>query len=365
MRLSHFRAFAPHCPICAAGGRATAPLAIGSVAKGDDQRVHSGILLCTAPECRAEYPVIDGIPVILAGARALLSERAAEVLLRDDLDPDLESLMGDALGPGSWFDSIRQTLSTYGWDGWADLDPEEREVDDGPQPGAARRGLARLLQLARPQRVNRALDLGCGAGRTCFDLAARFPGALVLGIDLNFGLLRLAQGAVAGRVSYPRRRIGLAFDRRSFAMAAPHAECVDFWACDASALPFPAGVADLTCALNLLDCVPEPPRLLAAMAQATAEGGRMVLGTPYDWNTRATPVETWIGGHSQRGPHGGRGEPLLRALLTPGAHPQSVPGVRILAEDADWPWHTRLHDRATVAYRIHLLAAESIVRDAT
>jgi SAM-dependent methyltransferase len=322
-----------------------------------DDDVQAGMLHCPNPECALEFPIIDGIPVIVADPRTLLGERAVELLLRSDLDPLLEGLLGDATGPGSWFDVLRQTVSTYGWDGWADLDPAEpAAAEDAPRPGAARRCLARLRDLAGPVAAQRVLDLGCGAGRTSFDLAAANPEALVLGIDLSFGVLRLARGALAGQVRYPRRRIGLVYDDRAFPVAPPGADRVDFWACDAQALPFAAGTAELAVALNLLDCVPEPRRLLAGLADAVRPGGQVLLACPYDWSARATPMETWIGGHSQRAAHRGAAEPFLRALLTEGAHPQSVAGLTVLGEAASWPWQTRLHDRGSVLYRTHLLA---------
>ncbi len=177
----------------------------------------------------------------------------------------------------------------------------------------------------------------------------------MLGLDRNLALLRLARRAGEGVVSYPRRRIGLVYDRRRFPVAAEGAARVDFWACDALALPFAPGVADLAAALNLLDCVAEPRRLLAGLAESVRPGGRVLLATPYDWSTRATPVDTWVGGHSQRAEHRGAGEPFLRALLQEGAHEQSVRGLRLLAE-ADLPWQTRLHDRSAMLYRAHLLA---------
>jgi SAM-dependent methyltransferase/uncharacterized protein YbaR (Trm112 family) len=352
VRRSHFSAFAPLCPSCAA----RAPLELSYVGAERDGDVLAGILVCGDPACRHEYPVVDGIPVIVPSLGPLLAERGVELLLRDDLDPLLESLFGDAIGAGTWFDALRQTVSTYAWDGWADLDPDEAARAVGPHPGAARRCLARLAELAGEQPVRRALDLGCGAGRTGFDLAARHREALVLGVDIGLALLRLAHGALAGRVSYARRRIGLVYDRRSFPVAPACAARVDFWACDAAALPFVAGTADLVAALNLLDCVAAPARLLAGMADLLRPGGRLLLATPYDWSTRATPAETWIGGHSQRGPDGGAGEPFLRALLTEGAHPHSVAGLRLLGEDTDFPWQTRLHDRSAVQYASHLLA---------
>lgn len=325
-----------------------------------DEDVLAGILHCSNSACCHEYPIIEGIPVIVPALRTLMAERGVELLLRDDLEPALESLVGDAIGPGTWFDAMRQVVSTYAWDGWADLDPAEPPpgdgLGDGPRPGAARRCLARLLEMAGGAAAGRVLDLGCGAGRTTFDLAARHRDALVLGIDTNLALLRLARGAAGGLVSYPRRRIGLVYDRRRFAVALVGTERTDFWACDALTLPFLPSAADLAVALNLLDCVNEPLRLLAALAEAVRPGGHILLATPYDWSTRATPVETWIGGHSQRSAYGGEAEPFLRALLQQGAHAQSVAGLALLREDQAWPWQTRLHERGAVQYRSHLLA---------
>ena len=360
MHRRHFAAFAPHCPRCARAGQGRHPLLLADIRAERKDDVLAGILHCPNPSCRHEYPILDGIPVIVPELRALLGERAIEILLRADLDATLESLIGDALGPDTWFDMLRQTLSTYGWDGWADLDPLEVTPDGAAKPGAVRRCLDRLLALAGPVTMPaaRVLDLGCGAGRTAFDLAARHPEALVLGIDVSLGLLRLAQGAARGEIRYPRRRIGLVYDQRLFPVALKGAGRVDFWACDALALPFAPASVDLAAALNLLDCVAEPRRLLAGLAETVRPGGQVLLATPYDWSPRATPVETWIGGHSQRADHAGAGEPFLRALLTETAHPQSVPGLRLLGEVLDWPWQTRLHDRGAVLYRAHLLALE-------
>ena len=360
MRRRHFEAFAPLCPVCVRAGRAPRPLVLAYVGEETEGDVIAGILHCADPACRHEYPVIEGIPLIVPELRRLLAERGVEVLVNAALDPALESLIGDAIGPDSWFDAMRQVLSTYAWDGWADLDPQEAPSPGSPIPGAARRCLARLLELAGPVAAQRVLDLGCGAGRTSFDLADAHPDALVLGIDMHLGLLRMARRAAGGEVSYPRRRIGLVYDRRQFPVTMPHAARVDFWACDAAALPFAPGCADLAAALNLLDCVPEPLALLRSIAGAVRPGGRLVLATPYDWSTRATPPETWIGGHSQRGPNAGAGEPFLRSLLTPGGHEQAIAGVAVQAEQPDWPWQTRLHDRSAVQYRTHLLALARI-----
>jgi SAM-dependent methyltransferase/uncharacterized protein YbaR (Trm112 family) len=348
VRRAHFAAFAPRCPAC----DAAPPLALHHIAQEQGDDISQGILLC--PACQHEFPILDGIPIIVRDLAALFTDHAPTMLQRDDLDPALESLFGDALGPNTWFDVWRQTLSTYGWDHWADHDPEEQPGN--PTPGAVSAALAALTHLTTPPTpVTRILDLGCAAGRSSFDLAATHPDALVLGIDRHLALLRLAQGALQGRISYPRRRIGLVYDRRQFPISPQGAERVDFWACDATALPLADAGIDRIAALNLLDCLPQPLALLTELARILRPGGDALLATPYDWSPRATPPHTWIGGHSQRAPHRGAAEPALHALLGGGDHPQAVHSLTMAAENPSFPWHTRLHDRATMSYHSHLM----------
>jgi SAM-dependent methyltransferase len=325
------------------------------------------------------------VPLLLADLRGWAAGNLHEILARDDLDQATESLLGDCAGPGSPYDAVRQKLSIYGWDHWGDLDPRERQKDLGGEeqveggaaagaggaceaagdgsggegPGSALRLLERAVSFLRDLPPGPVLDLGCATGRTTCDLAA-LTGRVALGVDLSFAMLRLAAEALRhGRVRYPRRRVGVVYDRRDFTVAPPAAEHVDFWLADAGALPFfaAAGFAAVV-ALNALDCVADPHGLLATLARLLVPGGKAVLTTPYDWSPHATPIEQWLGGHSQRGPGRGAAEPVLRALLTPGAHPASIDGLAIVAEEPDLRWRVRLHNRGTMVYRVHLTAIE-------
>lgn len=356
MRRSHFEAFAPRCPRCLRAGEIAPPLVLATLlrASPDGADIHDALLHCPRPECRHEYPVVDGLPIIVPDLRQLLTERGIELFLRADLEPAIEGLIGDALGPGSWLDAHRQALSTYGWDGYADLDPAEApETALDAAPGAAVRCAERLHALAgSPHGIARAVDAGCGAGRTAFALAQCHPDALVLGFDVNLGLLRLARAALAGRIRYPRRRVGLVYDTRAFPVTMAGADRVDFWACDALALPFAPGALDLGLCLNVLDAVSDPLGLLQAITASLRPGGRLLLATPFDWSERATPVEAWVGGHSQRTEDRGDAVARLRTLLN-----SRLP-LCLVAEELDWPWQTRLHDRAVVLYRAYLLALQ-------
>jgi SAM-dependent methyltransferase/uncharacterized protein YbaR (Trm112 family) len=352
LRRRHFDALKPICPRCVLEGRAESPLGLATVLAGTDDLIQEGMLHCEFEDCRQEYPIIDGVPIIVPNVRGYLANTINQIHRRGDLSAEIEGLLGDALGPGSELDQTRQHMSIYCWGHYGDLDPEEQQNDAlGSIVDCLTQGLSLSIKPSGP-----ALDLGCSVGRTTFEIAERIDG-LALGIDLNFAMLQTAQEVLqTGRLTYAQRRLGLVSDRRDFPVQFPASELVDFWACDTLALPFAAGQFGTVLAMNLLDCVASPRDLLVEISNMLQKDGSALIATPYDWSPNATPVEAWIGGHSQRGPHKGAGEPLLRALLTPGAHPQSVKGLTIAGEIDGVPWMTRLHERSTVAYSTHVVA---------
>ncbi len=376
MRRLHFERFAPICPVCRQQGRQSSALALEEVFTETDDDVVEGILRCTEPRCRHEFPILDGIPMIVPRLRDLVAGWIDRIRAREAFPEALESLLGDCCGPGSSYDDERQRVSSYTWDHWGDLDPQEvpdRANEGSDQTGSGHPGaIVRLLAAALdaipdlPLRLPEGvmLDLGCAVGRTTVELAARFARP-TLGIDLDIAMLRRARRIRdSGIVSYPRRRIGLAYDRRTFGIAERFAgrasNDVDYWCCDATALPFAADRGALLTSLNLLDCVASPLTALQETVRALAPGGVAVLATPFDWSPAATPMEGWIGGHSQRAAHRGAGDTLLRQVLTSEADSALGGGVRLLAERPALPWQVRLHERSTVHYRSDVVAIEKI-----
>ena len=304
--------------------------------------------------CQREYPIIDGIPLLVPTLRAYVSQNIFPILRRTDFSESIESILGDCCGPGSALDQTRQHLSSYAWGHYSDQDPLETK---GPKLS-----LVELLELgltlAGPLEKGPILDAGCAVGRSSFELADRTE-QLVLGIDMSFSMLQVASRALrTGEVQYPRRRVGLVYDQRTFPISFQRPDLVDFWVCDALAPPFPKSKFSLVTSLNLLDCVSSPHEHLVSIGHSLAPGGRAILCTPYDWSPGATPIEGWIGGHSQRGPQAGDSAAALRALLTPNAHPASIDQLELVADAGSLPWRVRLHDRSTVEYATHLVVAE-------
>ena len=395
MKRLHFETLRPICPACklARLGNGIAqrdpdpehdpdpPLELGWIAREVGDSIEEGALYCTSTRCRAEYPIVDGLPVLVPDPRAFIAENIFHFLAREDLDGRVEALLGECCGPGSALDSTRLHLSTYAWDHYGEFDPEEPRTSE-PRPGSIVDVWRRLRDLARastpslespavahesqavasrrhggggepPERV---LEIGCSVGRIVFEEAQE--GSVVLGIDTNVSMLRLAQRAArTGSIAYPRRRQGLLYDRREFPLPFPDRKRIDFWIGDGTVLPFSEERFRRVIALNVLDATPAPLDLLRSMSSALEDGGELLLATPFDWSGAVTPPPAWIGGHSARAAGHGSGPSILRALLTPGAHPVSLGQVHVLGEIERLRWTLRTHERSMTEYQLYGLAA--------
>jgi len=351
VKQSHFDAIAPICPVCRRDKNLENALKLHHIAARAGNEIEAGLLLCEG--CMREFPIIDGIPVIVPDVRTHLSTSILHVLWRDDLPAVIESLLGDCCGPGSAYDLSRQYLSTYTWGHYHDLDPE-----DAPEQPSVVAALQRAVDLALPAPDGLVVDLGCSVGRTTFELAAA-TGRMVLGLDVNLSMLQLARRAARGEIRYSLRQGGLVYEQRRFPVDFPDAPRVDFWAADVTCLPLKTGSAAMLSSLNVLDCLSNPYDHLTELARVCMDSGRVMLGCPYDWSPAATTPTHWIGGHSQRSALGGDSAANLRALLTPGALPHSIDRLHILAEQGAVPWSIRVHARSTMHYELHLLVAEA------
>ena len=110
---------------------------------------------------------------------------------------------------------------------------------------------ARVLDLAAPAPGATVADVGCGNGAYLAELSRRGFAGRVLGLDLSPGMLAAAR----------ERSPGFA----------------GLIAADATALPLPDGVADLTLAMHMLYHVPDPSAAVRELRRVTRPGGRVVI----------------------------------------------------------------------------------------
>lgn len=355
MRIAHFETLKPVCPRCKVEQQVIAPLAIANIAHQDNDIIVDGNLICSNTHCGIEYPIIDGIPVIVNNLRKYLNDIFYHLTLRDDLSALTESILGEAAGPGAAFNSIRHYLSTYAWDHYGDKAPADEFPNQQVKPGSAVNCLNAGLSLLDKQSQAPMLDIGCATGRSTFEVAEKFNG-LTLGIDLNFSLLRTAQKVLqTGTITFPLKTVGIIYEHHRYEVELDNKQLVDFWACDALALPFVNKSFQFISALNVLDTVNSPIKFLNSINSALGGGGNALLATPYDWSP-PVPVQNWLGGHSQRGTEKGISEKLLRKLLTPDESEHAIGELKLIGEIEHHPWHVRIHNRRTASYDTHIIA---------
>jgi SAM-dependent methyltransferase/uncharacterized protein YbaR (Trm112 family) len=329
-----FRHFAPYCPACRARG-ALSPLHVTAWDQSGQ-----GVLTCGAEECRGRYPIIDGLPVLVPDLPRYLTEVGVYLLARDDLWAPVADLLGAVTPPGAWFDAARQHLSGYVRDHWGTCDPTDRE---SPAPGQAwalaEAGLALIGRATGP-----VIELGAAAGGVARALAERLD-TPVLGLDLSAPVMRFAALALrGGTLRYPLRLSGTAYAEREIVVPPPLRGDASVWLADALVPPVAEGCAGLVVALNLLDCVADPAALMRAAAGLLRPGGHLLLCTPRDWSTTATPAEAWVAARSA--------EAAIADLGSWAAH---VSGLELFARSEDHGWAVRVHARATMHYRSDLL----------
>ncbi len=123
----------------------------------------------------------------------------------------------------------------------------------GATVGALERDL--FLQLTRPRKSERALEVGVGTGY--FAEVVVGTGAQVVGVDLSLPMLQQAA----------RKQLPVALLRS-----------------DGAALPFRAQAFDLVYSVTVLEFVPDPARALAQMWAMLRPGGRLVAAVLNRWS---------------------------------------------------------------------------------
>ena len=266
--------------------------------------------------CAREYPVVDGIPVLLRD----LSQADALGLFAPLGAPDALAALAAAGPDGAPLPHLVEQLSSYlpSWE--AGFEAIAHKL----------RGLSR---------VGLALELGCGVGRGLFELS-RCADAVV-GLDRGGAFLRAARVLLSGEeLPYARRMAGRSYVRATVRAEGP-AGNVQLVCGDALDPPFAPGQFARVAALNLLDVVRSPRALLHHLHQLAAPGGEILLASPYAWRDDVVAAAERLGSADPAAAL--RDE--VRAL-----------GWSI-EDEADLPWTLRRDARALSVYQTHYLRA--------
>jgi flavin reductase (DIM6/NTAB) family NADH-FMN oxidoreductase RutF/ubiquinone/menaquinone biosynthesis C-methylase UbiE len=128
--------------------------------------------------------------------------------------------------------------------------------------------LGELIKRAEPMPEGaRCLDLGCGTGRACRDLASRCR--VIVGVDASAAMLDRARERARGE----------------------ELTNVTFVEAQAAALPFPEGAFDRVIIANVLFYLADPVSALREAARVLRQGGRLLILEPSTALTRAAALE--------------------------------------------------------------------------
>ena len=149
-------------------------------------------------------------------------------------------------------------------------------------------------------KTERALDIGCAAGRSSFELAKHFDH--VDAVDFSVRLVEAPtnlQQTGRQRFVFPEEgELNSLHEVRldEFEGYTEVKDKISFMQGDACNLIEKYKDYDLVYALNLLDRLYDPAKFLTTITDRIRPGGILVLASPYTWLEEYTPRERWLGG---------------------------------------------------------------------
>jgi SAM-dependent methyltransferase len=296
--------------------------------------------------CGRRYPVIDGVPLVMADPAGYVRAEPATIVERD-LPPEVIAWLAGHGPDDAPYPRLVEHLSIYLDAHWGD---RAEPPPEGPGGGFAARAIVDKIAERASQRVGLAVELGCSTGRIVAELAAGAD--QVAGIEMSFGAIRRARRLLDGeRLVYPRRVVGRRYAVASAAAgdrAVPAARRMLVCG-DALDPPLVPAAFDRVVALNLLDSVHRPTQLLSVVDGLCKPGGEVILSSPYAWQSSVMADTERLGGLDPAAD--------LAATFRDGVGL----GARYRIEDeAELPWTLRRDARSAVSYSIHYLRARKM-----
>ena len=179
-----------------------------------------------------------------------------------------------------------------------------------------------ILPWLEGRTTGKALDIGCGAGRSSFELAKVFDS--VQAVDLSVRAIEAPANLQAtGRQRYICKDEGelklfrevLLSDFEGYTEVGSKIAFMQGDACNL--VPKYTGY-DLVFAGNLLDRLYDPERFLQEIQSRINPGGLLVLASPYSWSEDHTPRDKWLGGFKADTGESFTTLEGIRAILEPG-----------------------------------------------
>jgi SAM-dependent methyltransferase/uncharacterized protein YbaR (Trm112 family) len=320
----------------------------------EGRELHEGLLGCS--RCGKRYPLIAGVAILLNDELSWLRANYYYVMEGAARAGGIGRALMRWLDGHDWHLANQLADNYYETPRWVNMfavahyrerPAEGQECSFLDSAIGSRRSvfevLPSMIQRHLTAPVECALDIGTNVGGMAFRVA---PFAKeVFGIDVAFNPVLLARQLQCGfptRLTelrhyldghrYVSQRVGEAPSNTEFLVAS------------ASQLPL-RGKFGLVTAMNVIDVVPQPRAFLKEISDVLADGGLLLLTSPYSWASDSVPIDEWLGGT----------EELPSAVAVRNAI--SELGLEILEEVDEVPWVLREHQRWHRVFLNHCVIA--------
>ncbi len=173
-------------------------------------------------------------------------------------------------------------------------------VDSIPVPNFQVACIDEVVKHLDGRQTGRALDIGCAAGRSSFELAKHFDhvDALDFSVRLIEAPSSLQKSGIQRYVCADEGELNLyrEIDLSNFDGYREVKDRIAFMQGDACNLVDKFCDYDLVFAGNLLDRLYDPEKFLNLIKDRIRDGGLLVLASPYTWREEYTPRDKWLGG---------------------------------------------------------------------
>ncbi|THA36072.1 methyltransferase domain-containing protein [Streptomyces sp. A1277] len=319
----------------------TADVWIATVLDTGEDELVEGVVTCDA--CGGAYPIVCGVLVLLDDLAAYLRDHLGVITSLTAHGPSdamtgwLASRAPAAVDPRHVNRSMKLEDRYVNAFLGAHFDHRTTDADTDPliagllAANATRDLWSTATTLFDRTTPTSALDVGSSVGGLSALLSRR--GCATVGVDTSFLSVLVARRALLFTPhplnSYRAYREGDLYDERPLTVEGDP-RYADFIV-GSGLTRLVRDPVDLTCAVNLIDLVPDPARLLDTLISQTAEGGHLLITSPYGWS--GVPRSRWLGGTSDEA-----SPTALRAAGT-------ARGLKVTWENDRVPWLWRDYSR--------------------
>ena len=265
----------------------------------DSNEIDEGILKCE--KCQLKFPIIDKIPIMFIDFKKYVSEHRilSGKLYRLSSSNEMKKFLKSSLNNLSWSKVDKTKIE----DRWA-------QIYSNNKKNKFYKTIEKYLELIPKSKL--VLEYGCSIGIISEQLSN--SSEMVFGVDKSFNAIQIAKK-----------------NKKSNA---------DYFVSDFTATPFTNKKFDLIIALNVLELM--EPNILLKQISKQISSGNIVISDPYDYERGINSVK----------------DPINEYILRKNLKKLKFKISTKTKESSFIPWNLKLHDRASLNYKVDIVIAK-------